>query len=341
MIGEFLREIPGIDRNIEFGLDPRHDLLRERNDRLIELHLLNGAEVRRRAHARDRQEDEDLLFHRKIHVQVTADPVDQAVDAEELPIRGQVVIGVRQLSDKVSGQKAVHHDEQVALEHPSHLFLKRFLLYFGPDHLPDIVVQRIVTVKRLKAALQDVCADIQLLAVEDHPFARLADDAEPERLQVLPELFQVADERRPADVHLVRELVRKDGAVRPHQFSEYIVLATSRCAEDPVDAAYFVKCFPVLFGIKDPEAVASLHTLNRRAAVQVLVQLTDVIPYGALAHAQFLRYSGDRDTGFMPQDPENVCRSVVCKLIIHLDCFSPLLLRFCYSFLNYTRLSVC
>ena len=124
----------------------------------------------------------------------------------------------------MSGQKAVHHDEQVALEHPSHLLLERLLLNFRPDHLPDIVVQRIVTVKRLKAALQDVCADIQLLAVEDHPFARLADDAEPERLQVLPELFQVADERRPADVHLVRELIRKDGAVRPHQFSEDIVL---------------------------------------------------------------------------------------------------------------------
>ena len=94
MICEFLREILRINRDIQFRFDLRHDLLGERADRRIQFHFLYGAQIGRCAHSGYGQKSEYLLFYREIHVQYSADLIDQFVYIEELSVCRQVVVGV-------------------------------------------------------------------------------------------------------------------------------------------------------------------------------------------------------------------------------------------------------
>ena len=146
VIREFLREISGVNRNIQFLFDLSHDLLGERTDRRIQFHLLYRAEIGRRAHSRYWQKSEYLLFYREIHMQYSADLIDHIVYAEELSVCCQVVVSICKRPDKMTCEKAVHHQEKVALELPADLLLKRFPCQFGSDQFLNLMVQWIVTV---------------------------------------------------------------------------------------------------------------------------------------------------------------------------------------------------
>ncbi len=249
----------------------------------------------------------------------SADPVDQAVHIVKLSVGSQVVVGVCELSDIVSGEKAVDHQKQIALKLSSHLLLKSLLSYFGPDQFLDIPVQRVILIQSVKTLLQYISPDIQFFPLENHSLAGLSDNAQAIRLDLLPEFLEIADQRSPADIHLIGELIRKDRCIRPHEFPEHIVLASSGRAESPVDIAYFVKSFLVLLRIKNPQTVPPLIALDHGAAPQIFVELTDIVSYSPLADAQLLGHGCDRDARFMPQNKQDVCGSVICKLLLHLS----------------------
>ena len=318
MVGKLLGKIPGVYGDIQIRLDLRHDLLRKRADRLIEPHLLHGAKVCRRAHSRDGQEGEDLLFHREINVQDPSDPVDQLIQLEKLAVGCQIIVGVRQFADEMAGEKAVHHKEQIALEPLSHLFLKCLLFERFPDQFLDFLIQRVIAVQGVKAVFQHVSADIQFLPVKDHSLTRLSHYAQAEGLDLLAELLQIADQSSPAHIHLVSEFICEERCVRPHQLSEHISLPPPRRAEKTVYIAYFLKSAFVLFRVKNPQAVASLIPLNGSASAQILVQLPDIIADRPLADAQFLCHRGDSNTGFMSENLQYFRCPVVCKSFVHL-----------------------
>ena len=262
-------------------------------------------------------------------MQDPSDPVEQLIHLEKLAVRSQIVIGVRQFADKMPGEKAIHHKKQVALEALSHLFLKGPLFQCFHDQFLNIAVQRIIAVKGVKTILQHVGADIQLLPVQDHSLTCLSHNAEAERLDLLAKLFQVADQRGPAHIHFVSELICQKRRVRAHKLSEHISLPPSRRTEYTVDIAYFLKSAFVLLCVKNPQTVSSLIPFYCCTSAQILVQLADIIPDRPLADTQFLRHGSDRYARFMSENLQNISCPVICKSFVHLP-VSPICIPIAY-----------
>ena len=245
-------------------------------------HILN---IRRCPHAGNRQEHKQLFLNGNPDVQNLGEPVNQLVNHPEFCPCRQIVIPLGQQTDVMPGEKPIQHQGHKLFKGIPYTFFKAMLFQHLPHFLYNFLIQRIVPIDGSIYTIQHIPSDFGFRTMQHQTLAGFADNLELIGFNFLPQLFQIAHQGGAPYIHFICQLIGQQRFLRTHQSAKHIFHTVTRGIEKIICLHHRGKLFAEPFHLEDTQTVLSLYAVNHSAVFQFLIDLPDIIPDGAFAHA--------------------------------------------------------